>query len=235
MKIDNNSKQNFTSVIPVRFYKRDLYGNARLCNDYSLLKILKPKAVKLLSGPAKDDFQKNLMKLVSGSDPDYDYSMAVNGVFKRKIENKFQQRPAREFLKFISEHFSGTNMLLTGSEASKIADIGEKIGKIKKQCMNATARANGIPEQGSIVNGALYKWSKFEKDIINKHLVNASEIKDQRHKYGNAIREAVYSPQKYMTSSYNPLTKQREGQKSVLNFLINDNNDIIQYNITAYK
>ena len=94
---------NFKSVIPVRFYKRNTFNKVVLCDDKEIIKSAKKSVIKILSGPPENIQKKSLIKSLALKDPDYDYRMASQGIFTRKINGIFRKRPAREFLKFISD------------------------------------------------------------------------------------------------------------------------------------
>lgn len=231
-----NNSQNFTSVVPVKFYARNANGKAEIISDAEKIKSAKKAVIKLLSGPAKNKEQENIIRELAIRDPDYNYVMAKNGTFSRPINGIFKTRPAREFLRFISDEFPEIVILLTGPQAIKLSVIGEKIGKIKKKCMNLTAIGLGIPPENTLVKGkSLHKWTKKEKEIINKNLINTEELIEEKHRYGQAIRDSFNNKNLYLTNFYNNRTNTREGDRVILNFLINNNNEIENFAVTAYK
>lgn len=236
MQIGLDSKQNFTSAVFVKLYKRNANGIAEVVTDFDTLKAGRKSVVKMLSGPAKTKDHENMIRELAVRDPDYDYNMGKTGVFTRPINGIFRSRPAREFLRFISDEFPGLSIMFTGPQAIKLSVIGEKIGKIKKKCMNLTAIGLGIPAENTLVKGkSLYKWSKSEKELINKNLINTDELLEEKHHYADAIKSSLFNKNIYLTNCFNSRTKTREGDIVVMNYLLNDLNKIEKCAVTPYK
>lgn len=236
LSFNNNNVNNpsFTSVVPVRFYQRNSSGVAELCKDSNIIAQGKKEVIKLLRGPSTTQEQEKLIRALAVRDPDYDYNMAKNGIFTRMIKGTFKRRPPHEFIKFTSDEISGFHILFTGPQAIKLSVIGEEIGKITKKCMNLTAIKYKIPAENTLVKGkSAYKWNKEEKEFIKKHLINTQELAEEKQKYGQAILNALYNTNLHLRETFNPAKHAREGKKIIFNFLLDNNNNIERFNLTA--
>lgn len=239
LSFNNNNNVNspaFTSVVPVRFYQRNSSGVAELCKDSNIIEQGKRGVIKLLRGPSATQEQERLIRALAVRDPDYDYNMAKSGIFTRMINGIFKRRPPHEFLKFTSDEISDFHILFTGPQAIKLSVIGEKIGKITKKCMNLTAIRYNIPAENTLVKGkSAYKWSKQEKEFIKKHLINTQELTEEKQNYGQTILNALYNANLHLRETYNPIKHAREGKKIIFNFLLDNDNNIEKFNLSAYN
>ncbi len=227
---------NFKSVVPVRFYKKNASGTVELCSNAKIIELGKKGVIKLLRGPSNTPEQEKLIRALAVRDPDYDYNMGKSGIFTRMVNGIFMRRPAHELLKFTSDEISGCHFLFTGPQAVNLAIIGEKIGKITKKCMNLTAIRYNIPAENTLVKGkSAYKWSKQEKEFIKKNLINSQELREEKNTYGQAILNSLYNKRVHLTETYNPSKHIREGRRVIFNFLLDNENKIERFNLTAYS